>query len=289
MKLRVSVGSAIALGLMKGSVRAESYISYLMLPGICEAKCSYCTGGKDDYLSRVRWPEFDVELLKNISHYCLQTIEKEELEKELDSVLGALNGDGDVAISYLNPERADVLEKHGIKNVGIGVDACTRELYKKHKPRLSWEKAMDSFDYDFKFVCHVIAGLGESDKEFLELAQCMKDKGVKLALFAYTPVRGKKPVGYVSINRYRSLQLASYLIEDGRVSVDELEFVDGKLAGMPLIQDKRAFLTRGCERCNRPFYNERAGREPYNFPVECFDGYNFMQEIREYLHTDNQM
>ncbi len=287
MKLRVSVGSAIALGLMKGSMKVEPGITYLMLPGICDAKCSYCTWGKEDYLSRVRWPEFDVELLEGVKNYCLQTVEKKGLERELEAVLGALGSKGDVAISYLTPERAEILEKNNVRQVGIGLDACTAELYKKHKPGLSWEKALDSFNYGFDFACHIILGLGESDEDFLRLTQSMKDKNVKLALFAYTPVRGKKPVGYISLRRYRALQLASYLIEKEKASIEDFEFEKGKLAVMPPFFDERAFLTRGCENCNRPFYNERAGTEPYNFPEGCFESYDLMQEVKEYLDSDN--
>ncbi|MDY6986365.1 MAG: hypothetical protein SVE93_08240 [Candidatus Thermoplasmatota archaeon] len=287
MKLRVSVGSAIALGLMKGSMKVEPGITYLMLPGICDAKCSYCTWGKEDYLSRVRWPEFDVELLKGVKNYCLQTVEKKGLERELEAVLGALGGDGDVAIAHLTPERAEILEKNAVRQVGIGLDACTAELYKKHKSGLSWEKALDSFGYDFDFACHIILGLGESDEDFLRLTQSMKDKNVKLALFAYTPIKGKKPVGYISLRRHRALQLASYLIEKEKASIEDFEFKKGKLAVMPSFFDERAFLTRGCENCNRPFYNERAGTEPYNFPAGCFGGYDLMQEVKEYLGSDN--
>jgi biotin synthase len=282
MKLRVSAGSAIALGLMSGPLDVAPCITYLMLPGTCEAECSYCTWGRDDYLSRVRWPEFDIGLLKGVRRYCLQTVEREGMENEMDEVLGSLEGEGDVAIAYLTQERAEILYKHGVRSVGIGLDACTRALYEKHKPGLSWERAMDSFGYDFSFFCHVIIGLGESDEDFLTMSQRMHDQGTRLALFAYTPVKGKRPVGGVSVERYRALQLASYLIEHG-TPVEDFGIEGGRLVDIPRGFDERAFLTRGCENCNRPFYNERAGREPYNFPAERFGSYDIEGEIRRYL------
>jgi len=284
MKIRVSIGSAIALGLMKGPLDAAPCMTYLMLPGTCEAKCSYCTWGREDYLSRVRWPEFDTEMLKGLRRYCLQTVEREGMESEMDEALGSLEGEGDVAIAYLTPERAEILYKHGVRSVGIGLDACTKALYVKHKPGLSWERAMDSFDYDFDLFCHVIIGLGESDEDFLTMSQHMHERGVRLALFAYTPVRGKRRVGGVSVERYRALQLASYLIEHG-TSLEDFCIKEGKLVDIPHGFDERAFLTRGCENCNRPFYNERAGEEPYNFPAKRFRHYDIEGEIERYLRS----
>ena len=284
MQIRVSTGSAIALGLMKGSMISEPCITYLMLTGVCDAKCSYCTWGMDDYLSRVRWPEFDVSRLKNVNAFCLQTIEKKGLEAELDEVLGRINAKRkDVAISYMTAEREEILERNSVKSIGIGLDACTEALYRKHKPRLSWNRAIESMKCEnFEVACHVILGLGESDEDFLRFVQDASAMGVKLALFAYTPVRGKRPVGSISINRYRTLQLASHLIESGKITIDDLSFEGGKLVSMPEMMDERAFLTRGCGSCNRPFYNERASHEPMNFSSEAC-GYDFEREIREYM------
>jgi biotin synthase len=284
MQIRVSTGSAIALGLMKGSMISEPCITYLMLTGVCDAKCSYCTWGMDDYLSRGRWPEFDVSRLKNVNAFCLQTIEKKGLEAELDEVLERINAKRkDVAISYMTAEREEILERNSVKSIGIGLDACTEALYRKHKPRLSWNRAIESMKCEnFEVACHVILGLGESDEDFLRFVQDASAMGVKLALFAYTPVRGKRPVGSISINRYRTLQLASHLIESGKITIDDLSFEGGKLVSMPEMMDERAFLTRGCGSCNRPFYNERASHEPMNFSSEAC-GYDFEREIREYM------
>jgi biotin synthase-related radical SAM superfamily protein len=33
-----------------------------------------------------------------------------------------------------------------------------------------------------------------------------------------------------------------------------------------LLADGRAFETSGCVACNRPYYNERPGQVPYNYP-----------------------
>jgi biotin synthase len=135
---------------------------------------------------------------------------------------------------------------------------------------------------NFEVACHVILGLGESDEDFLRFVQDASAMRVKLALFAYTPVRGKRPVGSISMNRYRTLQLASHLIESGKITIDDLSFDGRKLVSMPEMMDERAFLTRGCESCNRPFYNERASQEPMNFSSEAC-GYDFEREIREYM------
>ena len=284
----VSTGSAIALGLKKGKLKVKPGISYLLMDGICDRGCAYCTQGTDGYLSRVYWPKYSLNSVKDtIKGFCLQTIEKEGMEAEMDLILSGIKCEQKcVAITFLNELRNGILEKNGVKNVGIGLDVCTEELYRKYKPRLDWSKAMESMKMKSKFniVCHLILGLGEKDAEFLKLVEKLSKLNVKTALFAYTPVRNKMVVGHISLKRYRALQFASFLIENDQYSVKCFEFDrNGKLIFIPPTDiQKEAFLTRGCENCNRPFYNERVGREQYNFPCS-FYGVNVEEEIEDYL------
>ena len=146
------------------------------------------------------------------------------MEEELDLVLRTLDCEvKNVAISYLNDERTDILRRNNVSTIGIGLDACTEEIYQKHKPRLSWSRAIESLKNEsFDRVCHIILGLGECDEDFLGLVEKLTSLGVTTALLAYTPVRNKKPVGKIELNRYRTLQLASFLIERGVISLRAL-------------------------------------------------------------------
>ena len=42
--------------------------------------------------------------------------------------------------------------------------------------------------------------------------------------------------------------------------------LDADLEGYSLRQLAQAFQTSGCPGCNRPYYNERPGHVPYNYP-----------------------
>ena len=66
-KVRVSIGSAIVLRLMKGRLDAEPSTAYLLTfhEGKCSANCSFCPQAKNskskaDMLSRVIWPSFRI-------------------------------------------------------------------------------------------------------------------------------------------------------------------------------------------------------------------------------------
>src|SRR3990170_208701 len=64
-KVRVSVGSAIVLGLIEGKLDAEPTTVYLMTytAGKCSANCAFCPQARTslsnaELLSRVSWPAF---------------------------------------------------------------------------------------------------------------------------------------------------------------------------------------------------------------------------------------
>jgi len=63
--IRVSVGSAIVLGLIEGKLNAAPTTAYLMTykPGKCTANCLFCPQARTSHsraelLSRVSWPNF---------------------------------------------------------------------------------------------------------------------------------------------------------------------------------------------------------------------------------------
>ena len=75
---------------------------------------------------------------------------------------------------------------------------------------------------------HIIVGLGETEREALEIIQMCVDMGVLPALFAFTPVRGTalERKTAPSLDSYRRLQLARYLIINGLVKFGDIQFDD---------------------------------------------------------------
>ena len=124
---------------------------------------------------------------------------------------------------------------------------------------------------------HVIVGLGETEKEAVEIIQRCVDLGVLPALFAFTPVRGTALEGNLppNLESYRRIQLARYLIVNNKAESKEMSFDGtGKIIsyGVPqeaiehIIETGAPFRTSGCPDCNRPYYNEKPSGPIYNYP-----------------------
>ena len=123
---------------------------------------------------------------------------------------------------------------------------------------------------------HLIAGLGETEEEFVKMIQLCVDMGVYPALFAFTPIPGTVLSNHPPppIDYYRRLQVAHYLITKGIRRFEDMAFKDGRLVDFGLSEDDlrriirkgEPFMTSGCPGCNRPYYNERPSGPLYNFP-----------------------
>jgi len=109
------------------------------------------------------------------------------------------------------------------------------------------------------------------------LIQRCVDMGILPALFAFTPVRGtaleRKPQPLIEV--YRRVQLARYLIVNGRARSEDMHFdgvgcltdygVEREMLTW-IVETGKPFLTSGCPNCNRPFYNEKPRGPIYNYP-----------------------
>jgi biotin synthase len=124
---------------------------------------------------------------------------------------------------------------------------------------------------------HLIVGLGEIEREMVEIIQQCVDMGVLPALFAFTPIPGTTLENYSqpTVPQYRRIQLARHLIFRGVSSYENMSFgeegcisdfgVDKDIL-IKTIQAGEPFLTSGCPNCNRPYYNEKPSGPIYNYP-----------------------
>lgn len=306
MLIRVSYGTAIAMGLLKARMLARPTTAYLMLyhEGRCRNNCAFCPQARESRtdlkkLSRITWPSFELEdVLEHIgdgkfARICLQTIDYLNLKEDTLRVLDAL-ATSNLPISLsITPVEREYLKKFkelGVDYIGVGLDVASERLYPEIKDSLyTWdemwkfaEEVIDLFGEGRAFI-HLIAGLGESDFEFLTAVQRAYDMGADVSLFAFTPVRGTRLEDWKppSLERYRMLQMGQYLIKSKLRRLEDFEFSeDGSLMGFGMARDKletllreSAFMTHGCPGCNRPYYNEKPGDEPYNFPFKPEKGY----------------
>lgn len=300
--IRVSIGTASKLGLLRVKMLAEPYTAYLMLyhEGKCFGSCAFCTQSitstsNSEYLSRVSWPKFwfnDVlNALKSTNDFkrvCIQTLIYPKFFEDTIEIISrfrdALNIPISVSIHPRGFEDLMILKDYGVDRVGIGVDAASEPIFKRVKRPFSWDrtikillKAREIFG-SRSVSAHLIYGLGDSDRSFIEFMYKLYSNDIDVGLFAFTPMEGTLMENHLKpdISSYRTIQLSHYLIKHGLVDIKDFIFdSQGKLKGIIMDKDKlyeivescEPFKTTGCPNCNRPFYNESPGEELYNYPT----------------------
>lgn len=260
-KVRVSLGSAIVLGLLNGKLDVAPTTAYLMTyrNGKCLANCGFCpqarkSQGRADMLSRVSWPAFATTQVLNgleeavekgeIRRVCIQALNYPEVFTHLQALVKMISQHVKIPVSVscqpLNHENIRQLAEAGAERIGIPIDAATEEIFDKVKGRLAGgpynmkrqmsllEEAVKVFG-EGKVSTHLIVGLGETEKEMVKMIQKCVDMGVLPALFAFTPVAGTalKNQKQPSIKQYRRIQLARHLIFNKRARAEAMSF-DGE-------------------------------------------------------------
>ena len=259
MKIRASIGTAVALQLEKTRVFVKPTTAYLMLysESHCQSNCMFCSQARDskgntNQLSRVLWPQYEVsELIERfisidsgIKRICIQTVSFENSTSDLMTILEMFSKSSIkiplTVCSYpVSKKEFETMKSFGVKRVGISFDCATQELFDDIKGKnrgvdINWntlEKAMDEAIEVFgnRFVStHLIVGLGETEKEAIKFIQHFFDKNVTVGLFAFTPIRGT-PLAKQSqpdMSSYRRIQLARYLIFKEKSSLSKMSFSD---------------------------------------------------------------
>lgn len=305
--IRVSIGSAVKLGLLKGRMDAEPTTLYMMTytEGRCSANCAFCSQARSSkapahMLSRVTWPSFPLEdvLAKIMSddckgsfkRICIQALNYPGVTSDLIEIAKRIKAVSDIPVSVscqpLTECSMKTLAEIGVDRISVALDAASEVLFWKVKGRgmngpYTWRGHMENLSKAVEIfgkgrvTTHLIVGLGETDRELLELIQQLIDMGINPSLFAFTPVKGTILEGGEppSIERYRAIQLCRYLLVNRKIRGESFTYNDnGKLTGVKLRSEterlvgSEAFMTAGCPGCNRPFYNERPKGPIYNYP-----------------------
>jgi biotin synthase len=313
-KIRVSVGTAGVLGLLRLHSDVEPTTAYLMTysPDGCSGNCAFCPQAREsssskELLSRVVWPDFPfktfLEKLKpaaksgKLHRICVQTINYGHFLRDTSDIISAILSEVSVPVSVSCPPIAkkhmENLKKIGVERIGIPLDGATREIFNKVKGKTvsgpyRWEShlkglrdALDVFGNN-KVTTHIIIGLGETERDAIEIIQSLHDMGVNSSLFAFTPIKGTKleELGPPKPSQYRRVQLARYLIVQGSSSAQSMRFdSEGRVIDFGINKDEvdlfvsngDPFMTAGCSGCNRPFYTESPKGPLYNYPRALSD------------------
>lgn len=257
-QIRVSIGSAIVLGLLEGKLDSKPSTTYLMTytKNKCVANCGFCSQARNsqskaELLSRVTWPVFSTQMvigqivnsanLSGISRVCFQALNYPSVFNDIAAMVKAIKQQTDVPISVscqpINANNMKLLKHAGVERIGIGIDAATQKIFDKIKGSgvegpYRW---MEQFRHLKKATAifglgnvsaHLIIGLGETEKEATHFIQNCKNQYILPALFAFTPIIGTalalnpKP----SIETYRRLQLIRHLIVKELSQAEKMKF-----------------------------------------------------------------
>ena len=309
-EINVSIGTAAVLDLTDIKMDVAPTTAYLMLGGRCTMNCGFCAQARESHssalnLSRVTWPAFPLDVVVEgiatafagdvVRRACLQvTVGPEDFAQSLYVVRTIRVGSDipiDVSILPQDLDEVAALLDAGVDHIGFGLDAASRRAFEFAKTG-HWERSLTMIEqtaqqFPGRAAVHLIVGLGETEREMVEMIQFMHDRGVTVGLFAFTPVRGtaleKHPAP--ALDQYRRMQAARYLITEGHITAGQCAFdAAGKLIRIDApdwrshLADGRAFETSGCPDCNRPYYNERPGGTMYNYPRPLSDAESAQSE-----------
>lgn len=306
-QVRVSMGTLRVLGMELLATDADPTTAYLQTyhPGKCLANCRFCAQARDssartENIARGLYPPRDTkEIISRLSkayeygllkRACIQTMNYPELFSDLIYLINEIKKNTEIPISvsiYPFPRENFIeLKKAGVDKLVIPLDAVTEEIFDEIKGGkagcpYTWrghmkalEDAVDIFD-GFNVGTHLIIGLGETEKEAVELIQSLMSMGVYSALFAYTPIPySQLQESAPEVGHYRRIQLARELIQSGLSDFNQMEFRGDKTtdfgvkAGIleGVVNSGEPFRTKGCPDCNRPYSTEAPGGLIYNYP-----------------------
>lgn len=304
--IRVSLGTAISLELIKAKQLVPPTNAYLMSALGCIGSCKFCSQSrinrKKDKLSRITWPIFSVDKVitsltekyeeGKFKRVCLQVTNHTNSFDEILKIFTKISELIDIPLSVSAQPFSNLqyqkLYDIGVRNVSISLDAANPQIFDEIKGKLAggpyrwnlhWQAFFDAVSVFGKnnVTSHLIIGLGETDEEIIEIISKLFDLGIITALFSFTPLVNTEmsEIKSPKISRYRRIQLARHLITYYGAKINSFTFNNkGSLETFKInnveldtiISSGEPFKTTGCPDCNRPFYNERVRGPWYNFP-----------------------
>ncbi|MGB9661012.1 MAG: radical SAM protein [Moorellaceae bacterium] len=332
--IRISTAAAITLGLANGSFHRGARLRGLNLlltyEEPCSGRCAYCglAGNRqplgDTSFIRVDWPVVPLDEViarvkadgRGLERVCVAMQTHRRAMGDLLYIAGRIKQETDLLLSALitptcvGKKEFEELQAVGVDMVGIAVDCATKGLFEALRGRGAggphrWERYWAGVEEAVSVLgagrvgIHLIVGLGETEHEAVAAIQRAQDLGARTHLFSFFPEPGslmqeQRPP---SLGRYRRVQLARYLINEGLARLEGMRFDSGgRLVdfgiGQELLDETIStglpFMTSGCPgkdgctvACNRPYGNER--------PSGCIRNFPFPPEERDLFFIRRQL
>jgi biotin synthase len=323
-QVRISMAAAIALGLKGGRIFRDAACGCINLiqtyPQGCYANCAYCGlarerpgAPEDNTFIRVTWPLYDTDLVAQkiadkeardeVGRVCVSQVhDKRAYADLLDIVARVRRAAPHVPIAALVSaellDEAKLLEIKvaGVDIIGIGLDGASEPVFDRtrgkgvrgpHTWAGHWRIARLARRIfgPMNVNLHVIVGLGETDRELVELFYQLRGEQLAAYLFSFNPEPGTalQDAPRAPLARHRRIQLVKHLIEQCDLPRDAIAFdeqgaivrldapgdlVEAAIArGLP-------FMTNGCPdrhgamTCNRPYGSYRPGEPFRDYPFQ---------------------
>jgi biotin synthase len=320
--VRISTAAAMALGLKRGRIYRDVACGCINLiqnyPEGCYANCAYCGLARErpgdpeeNSFIRVAWPLYTTaEIVERIAakeasgevgRVCISQVHDRRAYPDLLAILDQVHAAAPqvpiaalVSAELLDETKLREIRDHGVDSIGIGLDGASEAIFNQtrgtgvrgpHTWAGHWQIARlaRAIFGPRKVNLHVIVGLGETDRELVELLYQLHDEQIAAYLFAFNPEPGTalQHAPRAPLDRHRRVQLAKFLIEErglprGAVRFRESGAITGIAAPAGLVDaaitSGEPFMTDGCPdrhgtmTCNRPYGSYRPGEPFRDYP-----------------------
>ncbi len=318
--VRISTASAIALRFKSGQFPRDVINGGINLllnyDSGCRSDCSYCGLARtrpgayaDKSFIRVEWPlvstdELVERMARNeaqLTRLCISMVTHGRAFADTCEITSRIVAGVRTPLSILvtpptlDRTRLETFKRLGVDMIGIGLDAVTEELFRRHRTDvpsgggLSWDKyweivgaARDVFG-PWKVNCHTLVGLGETDHDLVDTFIRLRDREILSYLFCFNPEPdsrlGEHPKS--GVPRWRRAQLAKHLIETEGFCFENFSFDDdGNIVGLDgndqvidaAVSSGVPFMTDGCPGskgepgCTRPYGSYRPSEPTRDYP-----------------------
>lgn len=276
----------------------------------CHANCAFCVQARESEndlrkatLAKTRLIKYPYSLLlenlkkkileKNeIDLICIQTVFNKNTFNNLLQLIKGIRSCTLIPITAccipISRENMVQLKEIGLNRITINYETATPELHMKLRGKerngpYRWNQVEKSL-YDALTVfgednvgTHIQIGLGETQRELINLYSKLVKMGIRVSLFAFMPIPGTamESSERASYKNYHKIQLSAYLLRKKLVSIEIMNFDENEnIIGFgidsehleKIILTGEPFRNFGCPGCNRVYYDNDASERFYSYP-----------------------
>jgi len=341
--VRISAASAMALRMRSGRFSRDfdfGGINILLnYDNGCLADCGYCGLARtrpgayeDKSFIRVEWPLVGMDELvdrmaehsSTMTRLCISQVTHGRSHADTVEITKKIVAKVDTPLSVLcappvlNREKLQEYKDLGVDMIGVGLDGVSEKVFKQHRTdvpngSLSWDNYWNIINLSreifgpWKVNIHTVVGLGESDKDMIDLFFHLFKNQILPYLFSFNPEPDSRMGDWekADIKRWRRIQLIKHLIEKYNLKPEALEYdKEGNLIRMKVEDDQISeaishldkgipFMTDGCPGpdgevgCTRPYGSYKPSEQYRDFPFRPAS--DDIVQIRKELAIDEIM